>query len=209
VPSFWASTEEAWDYLIALARELRTALRYEKMTQFWAGLYKHWIWLGLPVMLAAATALWLLIAAVVAVIKKAHIFRAPLAAIREVEFLEAGRVVLSIEGPLLTTRFAGVQFELREMNGGRIDGRPCFFRARTSGFTTARMELMEYNLPRPGRYVLSMMGLGTVVAGDASHAVVFMRPHLLQSMAYVLAIVFASVGFIASLVFFLMRLVGM
>lgn len=178
------------------------------MTQFWAGLYKHWIWLGVPVILAAATALWLLIAGVVAVIKKARLFRAPLAAIHEVEFSEAGRVVLSIEGPLFTTRFAGVHFELREMNGGRIDGQPCLFRARTSGFTTARMELMEYNLPRPGRYVLSMMGLGAVVAGDASHAVVFMRPHLLESTAYVLGIVFASVVFIASLVFFLMRLVG-
>src|SRR6266545_6377645 len=112
------------------------------MTQFWVGLYKHWIWLGVPAILAAAIALWLLIAGVVAVIKKAHLFRAPLAAIQEVEFSEAGRVVLSIEGPLFTRRFAGVRFDLREMNGGRIDGRPCLFRARTSGFTSARMELM-------------------------------------------------------------------
>ena len=179
------------------------------MTQFWIGLYRNWIWLGVPVMLAAATGLWLSIAGVMAVVKQAHLFKVPLGPIQEVGFSQAGRVILSIEGPLFTTRFTGIGFELRETNGGRIDGRPCLFHARTSGFTTARMELMEYDIPRPGRYVLSMMGLGAVVAGDATHTVVFMRPHLLQSMAYVVGIVFASVVFIISLVFFLMRLVGM
>lgn len=68
------------------------------------------------------------------------------------------------------------------------------------------MELLKYDIPRPGRYVLSMTGLGAPQERDVKHAVLFAKPHLAQSMAYVLGIVLASGVFVASLVFFLLRL---
>jgi len=69
------------------------------------------------------------------------------------------------------------------------------------------MELLTYDIPRPGRHVLRMTGLGAPQASDVHHANLFARPHLAQSMAYVLGIVLVSGVFIASLVFFLPRVV--
>ena len=169
-------------------------------------IYRQWIWIGVPVMSMALAALVLLILRVVATLKKAHLLRVPLAERQEVQFAAAERVVLSIEGPRFSTRFARVNFQLTGVNGDAVEGRRTWFRARTSGISTARMELMLYELPGPGRYVLHMTGLGGVTQDDARHAVVFMRPHLRQTMVCTLGIVLVSVVFIVSLVFFLLRL---
>ncbi len=171
----------------------------------WVSLYRSWIWLGVPVMLAAAAGLWLSIAGVLAVMRKAHLFRTPLAASQEVEFSEAGRVVLNIEGPMLSRQFAGARFELRSKDGEPVEGRRVWLRGRSSGFTKARMELMSYDIPRPGRYVLTMTGREI----NPGHAVVFMRPHGGAMAVRVLGIVLSSVVLIASLVFFLMRVAGL
>ena len=174
---------------------------------FWLSLYESWIWLGVPMTVAAVVGLWLLISGVVAQSRRAHLFKVSLAANQVVEFREVGPVVLSIEGPRGSTRWASVDFELRGINGETVEGRTTWFHAVTSGVSTARMELLKYSIPRPGRYVLSMTGLGAERPGDAGHSVVFMRPHLRQSILYVLGIVLSSLVFIASLVFFLMRVV--
>ena len=173
---------------------------------FWAGVYRSWTWLGVAVMVMALAGLGTLIAGVVALMRKAQLFSVPLAERQEIQFTEAGRVVLSMEGPLLTTRFARINFELRGIDGDKIEGRRAWFRARSSGFSKTRMELLRYDIPRPGRYVLSMTGLGAPQERDVKHAVLFARPHLAQSIAYVLGIVLSSGVFIGSLVFFLLRL---
>jgi hypothetical protein len=175
---------------------------------FWVSAYRNWIWLGVPVMLAAAAALGLSIARVIAVMKKAHLFKVPFAASQAIEFLEAGRVILSVEGPRFTMRFAGVGFVIQDPGGAIIESHPALFRATTSGVTTVRMELRKFNIPMPGRYVLNMTGLGEPREGDDRHSVVFMKPHLRHTMVSVLSIVLSSVVLILSLVFFLMRVAG-
>jgi hypothetical protein len=172
----------------------------------WAGVYRNWTWMGVPVMLIALAALALLIAGVTSLIKKAQMFRVPLADNQEVHFTRIGRVVLCAEGPRGTTRFVNVNFELTGMDGERIEGRRVWFSTRTSAISKVRMELLSYNIPYPGRYVLHMTGLGAPQEKDASHAVVFAEPHLGQTVAYILGIVLVSGVFITSLVFFLMRL---
>ena len=174
----------------------------------WMTIYKYWIWLGIPLMLAAAFALWMTITGVMATVKKAHLFRVPLMERQEVRFDEPGRVVLSMEGPRFSTRFGPVNFELKELSGEVVESSRAWFRARTSGISTARMELLKFDIPRPGPYVLIMTGLGPPQEGDHKHAVVFMRPHLGKSLAFVIGIVLASGVFITSLVFLIMRLVG-
>ncbi len=177
------------------------------MTQStFAIVYEYWVWAGIPVMVAALAALVFLIRGVVATLRKAHLFSVPVAEAQEVQFAEAERVVLSVEGPRFTSRFARAGFELKGVNGDPVEGRRAWFRARTSGISTARIELLKYDIPRPGRYVLRMTGLGPAQDADAGHAVVFMRPHLKQTVAYVLGIVLASGVLITSLVFFVLRL---
>ena len=173
---------------------------------FWASIYRIWIWLGVPVMAIAVAVLVLLILGLISLVNRAQLFSVPLAERQEVQFAEAGRVALSIEGPRFSTRFAHVDFELRSIHGERIEGSRTWLRSRSSGVSTARLELLKYDIPRPGRYTLIMTGLGAPQEKDARHAVVFTRPHLKQTVAYILGMLLAGGTFITSLVFFVLRL---
>ncbi len=173
-----------------------------------AVVYRHWIWIGPPLMVAALVALVVLIQGTVALARSSVLVRVPLAETQEVRFDELGTVALAMEGPLGTTRFASVDFELTSLSGEPVPARPVLFRTRTTGFSKARLELLRFDLPFSGGYVLHMSGLGAPREKDAAHAVVFTRPHRAEAVAFVVGIVLASGVFIVSLVFFLMRLVG-
>lgn len=175
-------------------------------SSFFDTLYKQWIWIGIPVLLLSLASLVFVIRGVIGTLRSAHLCKVPLAERQELDFPAAGTVVLSAEGPRLSTRFARLEFALQSVQGDPVPGRRVLFRARTSGISTARTEFMTFGLPRPGRYVFTITGLGASQESDSRHAVVFMRPHLLQSMVYVLGIVASASVFIISLVFFLLRL---
>jgi hypothetical protein len=169
-------------------------------------LYQHWSWIGILAMAASAAMLAWLIRGLVAVIRRAHLFRVPLAETQEVRFAEAGPVVLWVEGPRFTTRFRHVGFALSNEYGERVDGRRILFRAQVSGVSTVRMSLIQYTIPRAGRYVLRLTGLGAVREGDTRHAIVFTKPHLAQTVACILGMILAFAVLIVSLVFFILRL---
>lgn len=171
-----------------------------------AVLHRHWIWIGPPLMVAAVVALVVLIQGTVAVERGSVLVRLPLLETQEITFEEPGPVALAIEGPLGTTRFARVNFELTSLAGELIRGHTVAFRTRSSGFSKARLELMRFDLPWTGGYVLLMSGLGAPQERDAAHSVVFTRPHRLLVAAFVLGIVAASSVFITSLVFLVGRL---
>ncbi len=167
---------------------------------------KYWIWAGIPATAVGLAFLILSIRGVVLTIKKAHLFKVPVAEKQEIQFAEAGPVVLSIEGPRFSGRFAHITFGLTGINGDPVGWHRNLFHARTSGISTTRMEMLTYDIPRPGSYVLSMTGSGVAQTGDTTDAVVFKKPHLGRSIAYVIGIVLASGVFIASLVLFLLSL---
>ena len=171
-------------------------------------LYKHWIWAGPPVFLLALAALVFAISGVVTTVRKAHLFKAPLREKQEVQLQEAGTVVLSTEGPRLSNRFRGVKFELRGIDGDPVPRRPALFRARTSGISTVRTENSIFEIPRPGRYLLTAAGLGAERDKDANHALVFTKPHLGRTVAFIVGIILAFGLLMCSLVFFLLRLRG-
>ncbi len=173
-----------------------------------AVVYRHWIWIGPPLMVAALVALVVLIQGTVAMVRSSVLLRVPLAESQEVRFQELGPVALAVEGPQGTTRFAGVSFELTSLSGEPLPGRPVLLRTRSTGFSRTRLELMRFDLPFSGGYLLHMSGLGAPREKDATHAVVFTRPHRAETIALVVGIVLASAVLIASLVFFVMRLVG-
>jgi hypothetical protein len=173
-----------------------------------ATLYEHWIWVGPPVFLLALAALVLAIAGVVKTVKRAHLFKLTLREEQRVQFQEAGTVVLSTEGPRLSNRFRGVKFELRGVDGDAVPRRPALFRARTSGISTVRTEDSIFEIPRPGRYLLTAAGLGAERDKDAKHALVFMKPHLRRAVVFVVGIVLAAGLTVVSLIFFLLRLWG-
>jgi hypothetical protein len=170
-----------------------------------ARLYRNILWIAPPLMGVAALLLVLSIRNVVRLVKDAKILSVALVEEQTIEFREAGKVILSMEGPHFTTRFAHLSYELCADDGAPLEGRTAWFRARTTDASWVRMELKSYEIPQPGRYVLRVQGLGEPQERDAQHRLVFMRPHLYASIAYIIGIILSFAVFVASLVFFCLR----
>jgi hypothetical protein len=169
-------------------------------------IYRYWVWIGGPVIVVALVVLILLIRGMVALVRDSHLVRLPLSEYQEVQFAEAGSVVLSTEGPRLSARFAKASFELSGMNGELVPGRRTLFGARTSGVSTVQTEIMTYEIPAPGRYVLRISGLVLAQENDTKHAVVFTRPHMGRIALMIVGSILVFSVFLVSLIFFLLRL---
>jgi hypothetical protein len=172
---------------------------------FFSYVYRNGLWISIPVFIMSVVALVYFILDVIKVMKQARLTSVPLVEEQEVEFAEASRVVLCVEGPIFTSRFANLSYTLISPDGNPVEKRRSWFRSHTSSFSKVRMELEYYKIPRPGQYTLHIVGLEPGEKPDNDHQIVFMLPHLAQSVARVVGIVLASIFLIGSLVLFLMR----
>jgi len=155
---------------------------------FLSFLYKHGIWISVPVFILSVLLLVRCVTGVIKAEKETRLVSLPLLDRQEIDFAVEGSLVLCMEGPILSRRV--------------------LFRSSTSGFSKAIMELRVYEIAQPGRHVFEIRGLGDERPSDAEHRMVFTLPHLARSMAYVLGIVFSAMLTIGSLVLFMMRVVG-
>ena len=161
----------------------------------------------MPLFVVSAALLCFFILGVIRAVKQSHLLRVPLLEQQPVEFVEAGRVVLCTQGPLLSFRFSKLGYELTG-DGVPVESRTAWFPAKTTGFSWVRMEVKSYRIPRPGRYILRIKGLEPGSTPDSEHQIVFMRPHLARSIGYVIGIVLTSLFFIGSIVLFFGRLLS-
>jgi hypothetical protein len=175
---------------------------------FLSVIYKHGIWISIPAFIFFVILLIICITGVVRTGRQARLLSVPLVDRQEIEFIEVGRVVLCMEGPILSRRFAKLEYELTGPDGVSAKSRPVLFRASTTSLTKAKMELRVYEVTHLGRHIFQIRGLGGEKPSDAEHRMVFTRPNLARSMAYVIGIVFASIFAISSTVLFFMRLVA-
>lgn len=175
---------------------------------FWSFLYRHWTFIAIPVMLAATAALISLILGLIATVRHSLILRVPLAPRQEIEFAEAGTVVLNMEAPRFSTRFAHLDFGLTGIGGDTIPGHRQLVRSRTSGVTLVKVALLSYDIPRPGRFLLTIGGLDAPRPGDERHSIVFTRPIGLKTVGFIVGIILSAGILITSLVFFVLSLRG-
>lgn len=173
---------------------------------FLSFIYHYGIWISVPAFVFFVAMLIMCITGVIRTARRAHLFSVPLNDRQEIDFTEAGRVVLCIEGPMLSRRFAKLDYELTGPDGMAVKSRIALFRATTAGLKKARMELKVYEIAQPGRHVFSILGLEGEKPSDAEHRMVFTRPHLRYSIIYVLGIVIAAMFTIGSIVLFFLRL---
>jgi hypothetical protein len=173
-----------------------------------AFLDRNVLWVAPPLMCISALLLGLFIRSEVRLVKEAKILSVPLVEQQDIEFQEAGRVVLCMEGPRFSRRFAGLNYALSTADGVPVEGRAALFRATTTGVSWARVELRVCEIPHPGRYVLRVQGSGATQQGDANHRLVFTRPILAQTIGNVIGMILSFGLFIVCLVFFLLRLTG-
>jgi hypothetical protein len=174
---------------------------------FLSFIYKYGIWISIPAFIFFVILLIICITGVVRTGRHARLLSVPLVDRQEIEFIEAGRMILCMEGPILSRRFSKLEYELTGPDGVSAKSRPVLFRASTTGLTKAKMELRVYEVTHPGRHIFQIRGLEGEKPSDAEHRMVFTRPNLARSMAYVIGIVFASIFTIGNIVLFFMRLV--
>ena len=144
----------------------------------------------------------------VRVVRAAVIIRLPLADEHTLTINQAGPLVLCIEGPLFSTRFGGFGYEMVSEGGEPVVCRRTLFRATTSGFTTARMEVRRFRVDRPGDYTLRVSGIGAPQPRDGEHHLVFVKPHLPAVLAHILGIIAAAWMLVGGLVMFILKLAG-
>jgi len=169
-------------------------------------IYQYGIYLGIAGFTLGGSLLGYCIYGVVRTMRQARLFGVPLVDRQEIEFVETGRVVLCMEGPLLSRRFAHLEYDLTGPDGMAAKSRSALLRARSSSFTKARLELRVYDIACPGRYVFQIRGLEGAKPSDGEHEMVFTRPHFLRSMVYLLGIVLGACLTIGSIVLFFLRL---
>lgn len=169
-------------------------------------IFEYGIWISIPAFVLSVAMLIKCIMGILRTMREARLFSVPLIEQQDVEFNVTGTVILAMEGPLFSRRFAKLQYEMRGPDGIEAKSLPALLRATTTGFTKARMELRIYKITQPGRYVFQISGLGEKKSSDAQHCMVFMRPHLGRTMVYVIGIVVASMFTIGSIVLFGLRL---
>ena len=173
-------------------------------------LYDNLLWITIPLLCISMVLLVRCIAGVVRLLKKSILVRVPLVEELAIEFVETGKVVLCMEGPRFSSRFARLKYSLEAEDGSAVSLHRRLFPAVTSGVSKVRMELRGFSIPVPGRYILRVEGLdraGQVAEEeDPRNQLVFMKPHLLKSLLYTLGITLSSAAFITSLVFSLIRI---
>ncbi len=144
--------------------------------------YKNGLWLSWPVFGLGVFLLWFFIMTVIRLGDKNRLCSLPLEAEQSVEFSEAGQVILWLEGPLLTTRFGGLSFELTGIDGSSLQGRMALFRQGSSGFSKVRIAdpgLQPSPLPAPIFFMQkgsAMRRPATRSTGSYSCGPIFPRP---------------------------------
>jgi hypothetical protein len=163
-------------------------------------------WVSVSAFVLFVALLIFFIVNVIRVVRHAHVLSVPLLKEQEIEFAEAGRVDLCIEGPQLTTRFAHLTYELSTPYSTNIKGHSALLRTRTSGISQVRMRLETFEIPNPGRYVLQIRGLEENWTPDTKHRLVFTRPYTALLVCYIIGIVLSALFTIGSIVLFSLRI---
>jgi hypothetical protein len=171
-------------------------------------LYRNGLLLSVPSFCLGAALLGRSILSIIRTVGTAELARLPLAEKQTVTLNQAGPVVLCVEGPRMATRFSGLSYELAAENGAFVRLRTTWFHATTSGFSTVRREERRLDIPGPGNYTLRVSGLGTAEEGDANLHLVFVKPHSIVIVLYILGIILSAGLTVGSLVLFILRLAG-
>jgi hypothetical protein len=175
---------------------------------FLNALYRNGIWLSIPLFFIFVGLLIFSIAGLVRLGAASHLVTLPLLEQQPVQFSEAGRVALSLEGPRLSKRFSELTFELVSPDGKNLSGRTAWLHSRTSGMSTVKMELLVFTLESPGQYLLRVKNLGAGREEDKGIRIIFSKPHLPQMVGYILGIIVSAGLSIGSVVLFILRLVN-
>ena len=100
---------------------------------FLSFIYKHGIWISIPAFIFFLVLLIVCITGVVRTGRQARLLSVPLVDRQEIEFIETGTVVLCMEGPILSRRFAKLEYELTGPDGVSARESSCLVQGEHNG----------------------------------------------------------------------------
>lgn len=169
-------------------------------------LLMHGLWISATGCVAGALLLGLCLGGLLRVIRKSLLYRLPLEDRQEMEFSETGKVVLCLHGPVLSGRFAQLEFDIVGPFGTPVVSRKALMRMRTTGLSATTMEWQVFDIRETGRHVLRIHGLGRQTGPDLQHQVVIKRATFTVTLGLVIGIVLAGILLVASIVLFFMSI---
>lgn len=169
-------------------------------------LYDNGLWLSWPLFAVGLCLLVVSIRRLLRLAKRNRIHGVPLLTEQKIEFWEAGRVALWLEGPLFSTIFMGLDYRMIDSGGRGVGSRRPLFPLHSASFSRGRMLARFFVIPGPGIYSLQVSGTRVPTTDDGRHQLLFMRPHLTRTVGCILGIVLGAQLTIASLINFLLRL---
>lgn len=120
---------------------------------------------------------------------------------QRIAFPTSGEKCLHVEGPLFTTKFAGLTFELIDERAQRpVQLRPVLFRcSTTTGLSRARLMFKRFFIDHAGIYLFSIHGMPS--GFDSSKlAIVFTKPYRTQAVSSIIGLVLSGMLVIASII---------
>jgi hypothetical protein len=141
------------------------------------------------------------------VVRDSVLVRLPAVTEQDVDFAQAGPVVLCVERTRLSTALFGARYALCDAAGAHVPSTPILFRTSVSGISRVRLSLRSFDIPRAGRY--RFVTTGIAAGRDTSNAtLVFTRPHTAALILCILGMVLGGVCLIGGVVFTALGLVG-
>jgi hypothetical protein len=161
---------------------------------------RSWLLLTIPVALAALALLSLTVSSLLRTVRGSVIASAPIRAEQEITMTSSGNFALNLEGPVFTSRPAGLRFALSSAQSGTpIALNPIAFRTDVSSMSRSRIELYSFTIPSPGAYTLRVDGIDSSI-DYSSHAILITRRYRVALVLHVLALVALGVALIGSMV---------
>ena len=162
---------------------------------------------GIGAMALGAVLLFFNITGILRLLRESEVAKLPALAEQAVSFAEGGTYVLHIDQPRLNTALLHATFAMRDVGGGEVPSSPVIFRTRSSGFSTARISLRNFEVPRAGTYLLVTSGIAAG-ADLARVTLVLTRPYSGALVLRILGIVLGGVCLIGGLVFTSLKYAG-
>ena len=159
----------------------------------------HWLWALVPLGVVCAIVSVVMILRLIDLHRGDALASLPLLAEQDFPIDATGPMLLHGEGPRFTRAFASLDYALTDLSDGRVVVLgPVWLKSSSSGFSRARLSLRAFELARPGRYRLTVLGLTDPAVAD-QHRVVIGHDRRGRMVGIIVALVFSAIGFVASL----------
>lgn len=157
----------------------------------------RWLWITIPVAVICLVAVPVIAWRLYVAQRDSVRITLPLVAQQDFEIPQAGAMLLHAEGPRFTTKFGGLDYRLFDVARDRaVPLAAVLFRQSSSGLKQSRLSLRAFEITDPGRYRLTVTGLGTEPLA-AGHGLVIGLDQRKGLVAHIVALVFASIALLA------------